>query len=86
MALTAAYAFTDDKAQGQPMECVLVDLGKLPTGGLNRFNVYIALSRSLGRKTIRLLREFDAKLFTEHPSERLREEDVRLSILENQTL
>ena len=86
MALTAAYAFTDYKAQGQTMECVLVDLGKPPTGALNGFNAYVALSRSRGRNTIRLLREIDSKLFTEHPSEILREEDVRLTRLERQTL
>ena len=68
------------------MECVLVDLGKPPTGALNGFNAYVALSRSRGRNTIRLLREIDSKLFTEHPSEILREEDVRLTRLERQTL
>jgi hypothetical protein len=86
MPITAAYAFTDYKAQGQTMECVLVDLSKPPTGALNRFNAYIALSRGRGRNTIRLLREVDTKLFTEHPSEILHEEDVRLSRLEMQTL
>jgi ATP-dependent exoDNAse (exonuclease V) alpha subunit len=86
MALTAAYAFTDYKSQGQTMECVIVDLGKPPTGALNGFNAYVALSRSRGRKTIRLLREIDTKLFTEHPSERLHEEDVRLTRLEMETL
>ena len=86
LALTAAYAFTDYKAQGQTMECVIVDLGKPPSGGLTGFNVYVALSRSRGRSTIRLLRDFDEKLFTEHPSEDLRREDIRLSMLEKKTL
>lgn len=44
LALTAAYAFTDYKAQGQTMECVLIDLGKPPTGALTGFTVYVTLS------------------------------------------
>ncbi|KAF8268658.1 hypothetical protein EI94DRAFT_1577094, partial [Lactarius quietus] len=86
LALTAAYAFTNYKAQGQTMECVLVDLGKPPTSALTGFNAYVALSRSRGRDTIRLLREFNEKLFTVHPSEDLRKEDTRLSTLEMLTL
>lgn len=86
LAITPAYAFTDYKAQGQTMECVIVDLAKPPSGALTGFSVYVALSRSRGRPTIRLLRDFDEKLFTEHPSEDLRREDVRLSVLEKKTL
>ena len=71
MAIMAAYAFTDYKAQGQTMECILVDLGKLPTGALNGFNAYVALSRSWGQSMIILLREIDTRLFTEHLSKRL---------------
>ena len=82
LALTAAYAFTDYKAQGQTMECVIVDLGKPPSGSLTGFNVYVALSRSHGQSMIRLLQDFDKKLFMEHPSEDLRREDIRLSMLE----
>ena len=69
MAVTAAYAFTDYKAQGQTMECVIVDLAKLPSGAFTGFAVYVALSRSHGRPTIRLLRDFDENLFTQHSSE-----------------
>ena len=86
LAVTPAYAFTDYKAQGQTMECVIVDLAKPPSAGLTGFSVYVALSRSRGRPTIRLLRDFDEKLFTEHPSEDLRREDMRLSALEKKTL
>ncbi len=46
LALTPAYAFTDFKSQGQTMECVIVDIGKPPTGTLNAFNAYVTLSRS----------------------------------------
>jgi hypothetical protein len=84
--VTPTYAFTDYKAQGQTMESVIVDLGKPPTGSISGFNGYIALSRGHGRKTIRLLRPFDHKLFTVHPNEQLRHEDIRLSKLEEHTL
>ena len=85
-ALTAAYAFTDFKSQGQTIESVIVDLAKPPTGGLTGFNAYVALSRSRGRRTIRLLRDFSKKLFPTHPSEELRKEDIRLAVLEADTL
>ncbi|KAN0138718.1 hypothetical protein V8E53_003706 [Lactarius tabidus] len=81
-----AYAFTDYKAQGQTMESVIVDLGKPPTGRISGFNAYVALSRGRGRPTIRLLRPYDHKLFTVHPDEKLREEDIRLATLQDLTL
>ena len=45
LAITVAYAFTDYKALGQTMECIIVDLAKPPLGALTRFNVYVALSQ-----------------------------------------
>ena len=68
------------------MESVIVDLGKPPTGALTGFTVYVALSRSRGRANIRLLRPFDPKLFMVHPSENLRQEDLRLHSLEELTI
>jgi hypothetical protein len=65
---------------------VIVDLAKPPSGNLTAFNAYVALSRSRGRSTIRLLRPFDEKLFTIHPSEELRKEDQRLAVLEENTI
>ncbi|KAI5981217.1 hypothetical protein EDD15DRAFT_2184130 [Pisolithus albus] len=56
--MTPAYAFTDYRAQGQTLPCVVVDIATPPSGGLNLFNLYMALSRSAGRSTIRLLRDF----------------------------
>jgi len=76
--MTAAYAFTDYKSQGQTIEYVIVDIGDPPTGHMSPFGVYVALSRSRGRGTIRLLRDFNEKLFTHHPSEDLRLEMTRL--------
>ena len=55
LAITAAYAFTDYKAQGQTMECVIVDLAKPPSGAFTGFDVYVALLHSRGQPTIRLL-------------------------------
>ena len=77
-ALTPAYAFTDFKSQGQTIESVIVDLAKPPSGTLTGFHTYVSLSRSHGRGTIRLLRDFDERLFTKHPNEYLRREDARL--------
>ncbi|RDX46833.1 hypothetical protein OH76DRAFT_1329827, partial [Lentinus brumalis] len=57
--ITAAYAFTDYRSQGQTIPSVIVDLHTPPGGRLTLFNIYVALSRSSGRETIRLLRDFD---------------------------
>lgn len=84
-AMTAGYAFTDYKAQGQTIEYVIIDIGKPPTGSLSAFSVYVALSRSRGRNTIRLLRDFDPNLFQNHPSEALRLEMIRLEGLNEKT-
>lgn len=81
-ALTPGYAFTDYKAQGQTIEYVVIDIGKPPSGTLSAFGVYVALSRSRGRKTIRLLRDFDESLFQNHPSEDLRLDMLRLEKLD----
>lgn len=83
--MTLAYSLTDFRAQGQTMNNILVDIGWPPSGGLTSFNAYVALSRSSGADTIRLLREFEPKLFTKHPSEYLRQEDKRLERLDRET-
>ena len=85
-ALTPAYAFTDFKSQGQTIESVIVDLARPPSSFLSGFNAYVALSRSRGRDTIRLLRDFNDSLFTVHPNEQLRAEDERLDLLARQTI
>ncbi|KAJ3914375.1 hypothetical protein F5877DRAFT_27119, partial [Lentinula edodes] len=38
---TAAYAFTDYRAQGQTIPSMLVDIGKPPTCTLSFFNLYL---------------------------------------------
>ena len=85
LALVPGYAFTDYKAQGQTMECVFVDISKPPSGALSPFSVYVALSRSRGRRTIRILRDFDHSLFMHHPSEDLRIDMERLQELNEKT-
>jgi ATP-dependent exoDNAse (exonuclease V) alpha subunit len=79
-AMTAGYAFTDYKAQGQTIEYVIIDIRKPPTGSLSPFSVYVALLRSRGRDT-----DFDANLFQKHPSEALRSDMRRLERLNEAT-
>ncbi|KAF8798659.1 hypothetical protein BYT27DRAFT_7218459 [Phlegmacium glaucopus] len=82
IAIVPGYAFTDYKSQGQTLEYVIVDIAKPPSGSLSPFSVYVTLSRSRGRKMIRILREFDPGLFMHHPSEDLRREMTRLEELD----
>jgi len=84
-AMTAGYVLTDYKAQGQTIEYVIIDIGRPPTGSLSPFSAYVALSRSRGRDTIRLLRDFDPNLFQNHPSEALRLDMKRLEQLNGVT-
>lgn len=81
LAITPAYAFTDYKSQGQTIEHVVVDLAESTRNSMDPFHAYVALSRSRGRDTIRLLRDFDSRLLTTHPSVHLRPEDARLEQL-----
>lgn len=84
-AMTAGYAFTDYKSQGQTIEYVIIDISTPPTGQVTPFSVYVALSRSRGRDTIRILRDFDVELFQRHPSEELRKDMRRLESLNEKT-
>ncbi|KAF8594056.1 hypothetical protein BDV93DRAFT_502254 [Ceratobasidium sp. AG-I] len=83
--LTPAYSLTDYRSQGQTMSAVIVDIGKPPSGGITPFNAYVALSRSSGRDTIRLLRDFKDVLFTKVPCHKLVAEDERLRNLNAST-
>jgi len=56
----------------------LLDIASPPTGMLSLFNLYVALSRSLGRSTIRLLGDFNEKLFQSSHNTRLLDEDEGL--------
>ena len=84
--MTAAYGFTDYCAQGQTISTVIVDIVTPPTGGLTLFNLDVALSQSSGHSTIRLLHDFNDKLFQKgHRAELLVEND-RIEELNKQTL
>ena len=83
--MTAAYGFTDYRSQSQTIPYVLVDIGSPPTGTLSLFNLYVALSRSSGRTAIRLLRDFDDKLFQASHDTELMIEDERLEKLDGIT-
>lgn len=52
---------------------------------LTPFNAYVALSRSSGQSTIRLLRDFDDHLFTTIPCPMLAAEDERVEGLDQRT-
>jgi hypothetical protein len=83
--VTAAYAFTDYRSQGQSILYLFVDIASPPTGSLSLFNLYVALSRSSGRETIRLLRDFDDKIFLKRHDEALNNEDKLLHELNKET-
>jgi ATP-dependent exoDNAse (exonuclease V) alpha subunit len=85
-AITGGYTFTDIKAQGQTIEVVIIDLRNTPSGRISPFSAYVALSRSRGRDTIRLLSDFDENLFKSHPNEDLAIEMERLGLLGVKTL
>ncbi|KIM70349.1 hypothetical protein SCLCIDRAFT_36977, partial [Scleroderma citrinum Foug A] len=80
-----AYAFTDYRSQGQTIPYVIVDIANPPTGGLSLFNLYVALSRSSGMSTIRVLRDFDPKVFRAAHNAELIVEDDRLKALDSET-
>ena len=83
--ITAAYCFTDYRSQGQTIPRVIIDIASPPSGKLSLFNLYVALSRSSGRETIRLLREFDDEIFLQAHEPELALEDERLDKLDNAT-
>ena len=83
--LTPAYAFTHYKCQGQTMDSVIVDISTPPQGRLSKFAPYVALSRSRGRETIRILRDFDTEPFLHHPSTDLASFDMRLQQADDRT-
>ncbi|OCH89792.1 hypothetical protein OBBRIDRAFT_732044 [Obba rivulosa] len=74
--MTAAYAFTDYCAQGQTIPYVLIDIATPPAPlNLSLFSLYVALSCSSEQSSIRLLRDFDAKLFMRSHSPSLLQKD-----------
>jgi len=83
--LCAVYTFTDHKVQGQMIKYVIVDIGPTKRFPVDPFTTYVALSRSRGRQSIRLLRDFDERIFPKHPSDELRDKDERLEQLTMET-
>ena len=83
--MTAAYGFTDYRSQGQTLRYIIVDIARPPSGGLDLFNLYVALSRSSGRETIRLLRDFDDSMFLKAHDAALLTEDDRMERLDRIT-
>jgi hypothetical protein len=83
--MTAAYAFTDYRSQGQTIPTLLADVARPPSGRIDLFNLYVTLSRSSGRDTIRLLRDFDDEMFLTQHDPALQIEDDRLERLNRVT-
>ena len=78
--ITGADSFTDYRAQGQTIPYVVIDIAPPPTSGLSLFNLYVSLSRSSGRETIRFLRDFDDEMFLQAHEPELTDEDERSMI------
>lgn len=76
--MTAAYAFTDYRAQRLTILYVTMDIRTPPRCGLSLFNLYVALLRSTGRATVRFLRDFDDDLFLQARAAPVLDEDDRL--------
>ena len=83
-AVTGGYAFTDFKSQGQTIDTLIADLRDTPTGKISSFSAYVTLSRSRGRDSIRVLSDFDDRLFRSHPNADLEAEMQRLTLLSAQ--
>jgi len=83
--ITGADSFTDYRAQGQTIPHVIIDIAPPPTSGLSLFNLYVSLSRSSGRETIRLLRDFDDGMFLQAHEPELIDEDERLEQMNTAT-
>ncbi|KAM6496749.1 hypothetical protein JOM56_007222 [Amanita muscaria] len=86
LAMTAGYAFTDYKSQGQTIEYAIIDLAKPPRGAITPFSAYVALSRSRGRNNVRFLRSIKDDMvkdvFMKHPSLELKKTMERLEHLD----
>jgi hypothetical protein len=72
-------------SQGQTITYVLVDIAPPPRGTLSLFNLYVALSRSSGRDTIRLLRDFDDDMFRKFHDPALLQKIERLEKMDSKT-
>ncbi|KAG9074907.1 hypothetical protein FRC06_010390, partial [Ceratobasidium sp. 370] len=71
---------------GQTIDSVIVNTTTPPDGGkLSLFNLYVALSRSSGRETVRILRNFDEWLFAQPVDPDLLADDDRLERLDRET-
>ncbi|KAM6492008.1 hypothetical protein JOM56_012646, partial [Amanita muscaria] len=73
-------------SQGQTIPNVIVDIANPPTGNLSLFNLYVVLSRSSGRESIRVLCDFDPTVFEKAHDPELLGEDDRLQALNQLTV
>lgn len=84
--LQIARAFTDYRSQGQTILPIAIDIGRPPSGSISPFNAYVALSRSKGKRSVRLVRDFEDSILQTTPSKDLELEDIRLGKLAETTV
>ncbi|SJL04870.1 uncharacterized protein ARMOST_08241 [Armillaria ostoyae] len=77
--------FTHHKGQGQTLDYVKVDLADPPRHPIDAFHAYVALSRSHGQSTVRILRPFNIGVLMTPLCLELTIEDVRLETLDEIT-
>jgi hypothetical protein len=73
--LISAYAFTHEKSQGQTLAPVICDISMPARPSMKIEGLYVCLSRSSGRQTVRILRPFDERIIKKlraGPTEALR--------------
>jgi hypothetical protein len=64
--ICARYTFNNQKAQGQTLEHVVIDIGTTKKF-VTPFSVDVALSQSRGWDSVWLLRDFDDTIFRRYP-------------------
>ncbi|KAK7024528.1 hypothetical protein VNI00_016203 [Paramarasmius palmivorus] len=74
-----------ERVAEQTIVPVIVDIATPLGGSLNLCDIYVALSRSAGRHSIRLLRDFDANILLQGHSPELLSEDDWLEKLNSET-
>jgi hypothetical protein len=77
---------TDYRSQGQTIQPAIVDIAKPPSGsGLTLLNIHVALSRSSGRDTFHISRDFDEDVLLQALDQDSEREDARLEGLDHDT-
>lgn len=78
------FVITAHKSQGQTLEKIVVDLGSKWCRGTEK--PYVMISRATSLQSLFILRPFNYSVICSHPSQDVRQEMVRLDILNLDTL